>query len=110
MRKDYDRMIRAAKDSDELVRVASARRIAMAAEALDIEVRANASLPPRQRAASLTHLVEEDGDEFITLCGSAHRMAGLFARLFSERPELRGVVQDTLDMMYKVDLGYTITR
>jgi hypothetical protein len=97
-------------DIDEMFREASARRIALAAEALDIEVRANASLPERQRAASLTHLVDGEGGGFITLDGSAHRLGGLFERLFSERPELRGVVQDVLDRMYKVDLGYTITR
>lgn len=94
-------------DQDELVRSSCRRELAEAVGALDLTLKANEARPPKQRVASLTTVVSEDGGGlFIALNGSAHRMGGLFRELFRRRPELRSVAQDALDGMYKVDIGF----
>ena len=96
-------------DQDELVRSSCRRQVAEAAKALDLALRMNEARPQRQRVACLTEVAaKEDGGVFVAVGDPAHRMGDLFTEMFRRRPELRSVVQDALDGMYKVDMGFDI--
>lgn len=93
---------------NELMIETESRQIKEAAKTLEDLLAINDARRKDQRVPSLTHVVSADDSRFIAVNGSAHLMAGLFAEFFRKRPEFRGVVQDVLDSMYKIDNGFMV--
>ena len=71
------------------------------AHELEVAVRINNALPHDRRESHNATIVCE-GDVTILVNGSAHVMEDLWVKLFTERPELRSVVQHALDRMYHI--------
>jgi len=64
--------------------------------------RFNNRLAPEDRDLTLTVCMDQETRDIVMVHGSAHQLGGLFKELFSQRPELRAVVQEALNGMYKV--------
>ena len=91
---------------DELFRQTAEKNITTLAGSLIREMEINeAQTRPERKVCSSTLAVGGNGG-FVAVGGSAHRMGGLFRELFRKRPELRSVVQEALNEMYKVDMGF----
>lgn len=86
---------------DEIVRQAAEKRIGDMAEALRQELAENDAKRPERRVHTATLVVTDDG-RFLAMNGSAHQMGDCFRQLFEHRPELRGVVQQVLEEMYRI--------
>lgn len=90
--------------ADEMFRQTAQKNISSLAASLKKELAINDAQKNPERRVHTSILVVTDDERFIALDGSAHRMGECFIELFKRRPELRSVVQDALDQMYKVDM------
>lgn len=90
------------KLSDAIIRERTERAIKSLSQDLKKELAANDAQKNQNRRVHTSILVVADDERFIALDGSAHRMAPLFIELFQRRPDLVGVVRDTLNEMYRI--------
>lgn len=67
-------------------------------------VRRNEECRPGDRVDHTVTVVTED-DRALMICGSAHRMTGMFVELLKKRPEFRQVMDDAVRLY-----GQTNTR
>lgn len=68
------------------------------------EVKVNEKRKPEERTTHTATVVgSERSGTYILVNGSAHKLEDSFVKLFTSRPELRSVVQNALDRMYKVE-------
>lgn len=88
--------------ADQVVREQAERAIKSLSQGLKKELAANDAQKNQNRRVHTSILVVADDERFIALDGSAHRMAPLFKELFQRRPDLVGVVRDTLNEMYRI--------
>lgn len=89
-------------NADELIRQTTENNLKTLSRSLQRELAVNdAQMNPASRVHT-SLLIVRDGDRFIALDGSAHRMGELFQELFERRPDLVGVVRDTLESMFRV--------
>lgn len=88
--------------ADQVVREKAERAIKSLSQDLKKELAANDAQKNQNRRVHTSILVVADDERFIALDGSAHRMAPLFIELFQRRPDLVGVVRDTLNEMYRI--------
>lgn len=88
--------------ADKVIREQTERAIKGLSQALKKELAANDAQTNQNRRVHTSILVVADDERFIALDGSAHRMAPLFKELFQRRPDLVGVVRDTLNEMYRI--------
>lgn len=87
---------------DDILRQATEEQIKDLAAALKRELAVNeAQMNPARRVHTSILVVRED-ERFIAMDGSAHRMGELFRELFERRPDLVGVVRETLDQMFRI--------
>lgn len=88
--------------ADQVVRDQAEQAIKSLSQGLKKELAANDAQKNQNRRVHTSILVVADDERFIALDGSAHRMAPLFKELFQRRPDLVGVVRDTLNEMYRI--------
>lgn len=90
--------------ADEVVRQTAEKNINSLAQSLKHELSINdAQANPNRRVhTSILVVGDEDENRFIALDGSAHMMGPLFKELFERRPDLVGVVRETLGRMFRV--------
>lgn len=89
-------------NADELIRQTTENNLKTLSRSLQRELAVNDAQMNPARRVHTSLLIVRDGDRFIALDGSAHRMGELFQELFERRPDLAGVVRDTLESMFRV--------
>lgn len=89
-------------NADELIRQTTENNLKTLSRSLQRELAVNDAQMNPARRVHTSLLIVRDGDRFIALDGSAHRMGELFQELFERRPDLVGVVRDTLESMFRV--------
>lgn len=89
-------------NADELIRQTTENNLKTLSRSLQRELAVNDAQMNPARRVHTSLLIVRDGDRFIALDGSAHRMGELFQELFERRPDLVGVVRDTLESMFQV--------
>ena len=89
-------------NADELIRQTTENNLKTLSRSLQRELAVNDAQMNPARRVHTSLLIVRDGDRFIALDGSAHRMGELFKELFERRPDLVGVVRDTLESMFRV--------
>jgi len=89
--------------ADEVVRSTAEKNIRSLAKALKHELEVNDAQENPARRVHTSLLICMDEDRFIALDGSAHRMEECFIELFKRRPELRSVVQEVLNKMFRIE-------
>lgn len=89
-------------DVDGLVRETAESNIKTLSRSLQRELAINDAQTNPNRRVHTSLLIVRDNDRFIALDGSAHRMGELFKELFERRPDLVGVVRNTLESMFRV--------
>lgn len=89
--------------ADEVVRSTAENNIRSLAKALKHELEVNDAQTNPDRRVHTSLLICMDEDRFIALDGSAHRMEECFIELFKRRPELRSVVQEVLNKMFRIE-------
>ena len=66
-------------------------------------VRRNEERKPEERVDhTVTVIIEEDRG--LMVCGSAHRMVGMFVDLLKKRPEFRQVLQDSIQKYGQINI------
>lgn len=88
--------------ADEVVRQTAEKNINSLAQSLKHELSINDAQTNPSRRVNTSLLVVADDERFIALDGSAHMMGPLFKELFQRRPDLVGVVRETLNEMYRI--------
>ena len=86
--------------ADNLVRQTTENNIRALSKSLQRELAINDAQVKPKRKVHTSLLIVRDGDRFIALDGSAHRMGELFSELFERRPDLVGVVRDVLNKKF----------
>lgn len=89
-------------DVDEMIRQSTENNLKTISRSLQRELAVNDAQTNPNRRVHTSLLIVRDGDRFIALDGSAHRMGELFQELFERRPDLVGVVRETLNSMFQV--------
>ena len=91
------------KSVDEVIRHGTEATLKKLSEELCHELEVNeAQKKPERKVTTATICLAKDG-RFLAMDGSAHLMGDLFVDLLQRRPELRIVLQDALDKMYKLE-------
>lgn len=91
------------KSVDEVFRHRTEVILRKLSEDLCHELEVNeAQKKPGRKVTTATIVLAEDG-RFLAMDGSAHQMGDLFVRLLQRRPELRIVLQEALDKLYKLE-------
>lgn len=88
--------------ADEIIRDNAERAIRSLSKELQKELAINDAQKNPNRRVHTALLVVRDEERFIALNGSAHQMEECFIELFKRRPDLRSVVQDVLNKMYRL--------
>ena len=87
---------------DAIIRERTEKAIKSLSQGLKKELAVNDAQTNPFRRVNTSLLVVADDERFIALDGSAHMMGPLFKELFKRRPDLVGVVRETLNEMYRI--------
>ena len=88
---------------NEVARKAAEAAIQSLTKALRQELAVNDAQTNPERRVNTALLVVTDEDRFLALDGTAHQMRSCFVQLFQRRPELRSVVQEVLNEMFRIE-------
>lgn len=87
---------------DAIIRERTEKAIKSLSQGLKKELAVNDAQTNPNRRVHTSILIVADDERFIALDGSAHMMGPLFKELFTRRPDLVGVVRETLNEMYRI--------